>query len=182
MRAPVVFGNKVRHGHDERAEMLDIIGDVKGKNVLIVDDFTISGGTLIEMANACKERGARDVYACVSHGVFSKGSAAKIAGSPIKELVLTDTIGHPLRAAGPLLHGRQRRPPVRRGHPLDPPPRERQPAVRRDRLSRSLQGRSVLEAGCFFRGAGAGSSTPRRRDTTDRGVEDAPPGPRTLTC
>jgi ribose-phosphate pyrophosphokinase len=88
----VVFGNKIRRGHDENAEMLDIVGDVRGKNVLIVDDFTISGGTLIEMAIACKERGCKDVYACVSHGVFSKGSAAKIARSPIKELVFTDTI------------------------------------------------------------------------------------------
>jgi ribose-phosphate pyrophosphokinase len=93
MRAPVVIGNKVRVAHDESAKVIDIIGSVHGKNVLIVDDFTISGGTLIEMAQACKAHGARDVYACVSHGVFSKGSAAKIAASPIKELVLTDTIG-----------------------------------------------------------------------------------------
>src|SRR6186997_639998 len=61
MHSSVVFGNKVRHAHDERAEMLDIVGQVEGKNVLIVDDFTISGGTLIEMAYACKERGARDI-------------------------------------------------------------------------------------------------------------------------
>jgi ribose-phosphate pyrophosphokinase len=94
MNSPVVFGNKTRRGHDEKAEMLDIVGQVKGKNVLIVDDFTISGGTLCEMAVACKDLGAKDVYACVSHGVFSKGSAAKIARSPIKELVLTDTIQH----------------------------------------------------------------------------------------
>lgn len=93
MRAPLVIGNKMRHGHDERAEIREVIGDVANKNVLIVDDFTISGGTLIEMAVACKDRGARDVYACVSHGVFSKGSAARIARSPIKELVLTDSIG-----------------------------------------------------------------------------------------
>ena len=84
-----------------RAEVLDIIGNVEGKNVLIVDDFTISGGTLIEMANACKERGAKDIYACVSHGVFSKGSAAKIAASPIKELVLTDTIGYRFEPLAP---------------------------------------------------------------------------------
>jgi ribose-phosphate pyrophosphokinase len=94
MNAPVVFGNKTRRGHDEKAEMLDIVGQVEGKNVLIVDDFTITGGTLIEMAVECKRRGARDVYACVSHGVFSQGSAAKIEKSPIKELVLTDTIEH----------------------------------------------------------------------------------------
>jgi ribose-phosphate pyrophosphokinase len=94
MKAPLIIGNKTRPDHEERAEILDVIGDVKGKNVLIVDDFTISGGTLIEMAHACKARGARDVYACVSHGVFSKGSAVKVHDSPIKELVLTDTIGH----------------------------------------------------------------------------------------
>jgi ribose-phosphate pyrophosphokinase len=97
----VVFGNKVRRAHDEQAEMIDIVGEVEGKNVLIVDDFTISGGTLIEMAYACKQRGARDIYACVSHGVFSKGSAAKIAESPIKELVLTDTIGYRFEPLAP---------------------------------------------------------------------------------
>ncbi|MHC5537811.1 ribose-phosphate diphosphokinase [Singulisphaera rosea] len=101
MRAPVVFGNKVRTEHDERAQMLDIIGTVEGKNVLIVDDFTISGGTLIEMANACRARGAKDIYACVSHGVFSKGSGEKIARSPIKELVMTDTIGYRFEPLAP---------------------------------------------------------------------------------
>src|SRR4051795_7352501 len=101
MGANVVFGNKVRHSHDERAEMLDIVGQVEGKNVLIVDDFTISGGTLIEMANACKQRGARDIYACVSHGVFSRGSAEKVARSPIKELVFTDTIGYRFEPLAP---------------------------------------------------------------------------------
>ena len=99
MRAPVVFGNKMRPDHEETAEILEVIGSVQGRNVLIVDDFTISGGTLIEMAHACKQRGARDIYAAVSHGVFSKGAAAKIARSPIKELVVTDTIG---RRAEPL--------------------------------------------------------------------------------
>ncbi len=89
-----VIGNKVRTDHDERAQVLDIIGNVEGKNVLIVDDFTISGGTLIEMAHACKEHGGRDIYACVSHGILAKGSAERIADSPIKELVLTDTIGN----------------------------------------------------------------------------------------
>jgi ribose-phosphate pyrophosphokinase len=101
MQAPVVFGNKVRRRHDEHAEMLDVVGHVEGKNVLIVDDFAISGGTLIEMAKACKERGARDVYACVSHGVFSKGSAEKLARSPIKELVMTDTISYRFEPLAP---------------------------------------------------------------------------------
>jgi ribose-phosphate pyrophosphokinase len=101
INAPVVFGNKTRRSHDEKAEMLDIVGNVTGKNVLIVDDFTITGGTLIEMAVACKNRGARDIYACVSHGVFSAGSAAKIARSPIKELILTDTVEHRFEPLAP---------------------------------------------------------------------------------
>jgi ribose-phosphate pyrophosphokinase len=104
MKAPWVIGNKMRPGHDERAEVLDVIGEVEGKNVLIVDDFTISGGTLIEMAVACKQRGAKDIYACVSHGVFSKGSASKIARSPIKELVVTDTIGYRAEPLPPNCH------------------------------------------------------------------------------
>jgi ribose-phosphate pyrophosphokinase len=99
--APVVYGNKTRQAHDERAEVLNVIGEVRGKNVLIVDDFTISGGTLIEMAVACKERGARDIYACVTHGVFSKGSAEKLARSPIKELVVTDTISYRFEPLAP---------------------------------------------------------------------------------
>ena len=101
MDAPVVYGNKSRKFHNERAEVLNVVGEVNGKNVLIVDDFTISGGTLIEMALACKERGAKDIYACVTHGVFSKGSAAKIAKSPIKELVITDTIGYRFEELAP---------------------------------------------------------------------------------
>lgn len=93
MRSPIVFGNKHRPDHNETAEILEIVGSVDGKNVLIVDDFTISGGTLIEMAHACKRRGAKDVYAAVSHGVFSSGTFEKIGRSPLKELVVTDTIG-----------------------------------------------------------------------------------------
>ncbi len=126
---PVVFGNKVRHAHDERAEMLDIIGEVEGKNVLIVDDFTISGGTLIEMAVACKERGARDIYACVSHGVFSPGSSREARAQPDQGAGPDRHDRLPVRAAAAVLQGHQRGRPVRRGDPVDPPPRERQPAV-----------------------------------------------------
>lgn len=89
---PVVIGNKTRRDHSERAEVLEVIGDVRGKNVLIVDDFTISGGTLISMAEVLLARGANEIYAAVSHGVLSKGVPAKIAQSHIKKLFITDTI------------------------------------------------------------------------------------------
>jgi ribose-phosphate pyrophosphokinase len=89
---PVVIGNKTRHGHDEQAEILEVIGQVKGKNVIIVDDFTISGGTLIRMAEVLRERGAKDIYAAVSHGVLAGGAAGKLEASCIKRLFITDTI------------------------------------------------------------------------------------------
>lgn len=89
---PVAIGNKTRTGHDENAEILEVIGDVDGRNVLIVDDFTISGGTLISMAEVLRSRGAKDIYAAVSHGVLSKGAAGRIGSSLLKELFITDTI------------------------------------------------------------------------------------------
>ena len=91
---PVAIGNKTRSGHDEKAEVLEVIGDVEGKNVLIVDDFTISGGTLISMAEVVSQRGAKDIIAAVSHGVLSKGTADKLAQSKIRKLYITDTIEH----------------------------------------------------------------------------------------
>src|SRR5262245_3400755 len=91
---PVVIGNKTRPEHDEKAVVLEVIGDVRDRNVLLVDDFTISGGTLIAMADTLKARGARDIYAAVTHGVLSKGAAARIGSSVIKRLFVTDTIEH----------------------------------------------------------------------------------------
>jgi ribose-phosphate pyrophosphokinase len=89
---PVVIGNKQRPGHDEQARVLEVIGEVDGRNVLMVDDFTITGGSLISMADLLKRRGAKDIYAAVSHAVFSKGAAARIAASQIKQMFVTDTI------------------------------------------------------------------------------------------
>ena len=89
---PVVIGNKQRTGHDETCVALEVIGDVKGKNVLLVDDFTITGGTLIAMAEILKQRGALDIYAAVSHGVLSKGASSRIAHSLIRQMFMCDTI------------------------------------------------------------------------------------------
>ena len=88
----VVIGNKQRKDHTETAEVLEVIGEVQGKNILMVDDFTISGGSLISMADLLKRRGANDIYAAVSHGVISKGAGDRIAHSEIKKLFITDTI------------------------------------------------------------------------------------------
>ncbi|MEK6217534.1 MAG: ribose-phosphate diphosphokinase, partial [Boseongicola sp.] len=95
--APVVIGNKMRDDHSEQARVLEVIGEVENKNIVIVDDFTITGGSLISMAALLKERGARDIYAAVSHGVFSDGTAARIEQSEIKQMFVTDTIESPGR-------------------------------------------------------------------------------------
>jgi ribose-phosphate pyrophosphokinase len=88
----LAIADKQRVGHDEHAEVLDIIGDVAGKTALIVDDFTISGGTLVEAAIKLLERGALAVYAAVTHGVFAAGSQERIAASPITRLLITDSV------------------------------------------------------------------------------------------
>ncbi|MFQ3662825.1 MAG: ribose-phosphate pyrophosphokinase [Chloroflexaceae bacterium] len=88
----LAIANKERVGHDEHAEVLEIIGDVAGKTALIVDDFTISGGTLTEVAKRLVERGARKVYAMVTHGVLTPGSVERIDASPLERLFITDSI------------------------------------------------------------------------------------------
>ncbi len=90
--APLAIGYKERKGHNEQAEVLEIIGDVRGKTALIVDDFTISGGTLVEAAKRLIEQGAQAVYAAVSHGAFTAGSMERISASPIQKLLMTDSI------------------------------------------------------------------------------------------
>lgn len=92
LKAPVAIGDKTRYGHDEKAEILEIIGDVKGKNAVIVDDFTITCGTLVDTARALKEHGAEKIYACVSHSLLGERGLKAIEDSAIEELIITDTV------------------------------------------------------------------------------------------
>ena len=89
---PLAIGDKERKRHDERAEVLEIIGDVKGKTAFIVDDFTISAGTLVEASKRLLEQGAAAVYAAVTHAAFTPGSMEKISASPIQQVLVTDSI------------------------------------------------------------------------------------------
>lgn len=88
----LAIADKERTAHDETAQVLEVIGEVGGKTAVVVDDFTISGGTLIEVAQALRARGARDVYAAVTHGVLATGAVARIEASPITRLLITDTV------------------------------------------------------------------------------------------
>ena len=95
MGAPLVIGHKQRTDHTETVKVLEVIGEVAGKNVLMVDDFAITGRSLISMAEVLKQRGARDIYAAVSHGVLSEGAGPRIGESLIKQMFITDTIESP---------------------------------------------------------------------------------------
>ncbi|GAC1348082.1 MAG: ribose-phosphate pyrophosphokinase [Ktedonobacteraceae bacterium] len=88
----LAIADKVRTAHDEKAKILQIIGEVEGKTAVVVDDFTISGGTLANVAVRLKEEGAKEVYAVVTHGVLTEGSIERIDKSPIKQLLITDTV------------------------------------------------------------------------------------------
>ena len=88
----IAIVDKERKNHNERAEALEIIGDVRGCTAVIVDDFTISAHTLTAAATLLIERGARSVYAMVTHGVFTPGSMERLDASPIRQLLITDSI------------------------------------------------------------------------------------------
>jgi ribose-phosphate pyrophosphokinase len=77
------------------AEVMNIVGDVKGQTCVIVDDMVDTAGTLAESAVALDREGAKAVYAVITHPVLSGAAVKRIAESPLKELVVTDTI--PLR-------------------------------------------------------------------------------------
>jgi ribose-phosphate pyrophosphokinase len=88
----LAIADKERVKHDEKAEVLEIIGAVSGKTALVVDDVTISAGTLCAVAEALIARGALGVHAAVSHGVFAGEAMEQIQRSPILSLLVTDSV------------------------------------------------------------------------------------------
>jgi ribose-phosphate pyrophosphokinase len=90
--APLAIADKERLDHSEAARVIDLIGDVKGRDAVIVDDFTITSGTLVEVAECLMDRGARSVRAAVTHGVFTGKSMQRLEASPISRLYVTDTV------------------------------------------------------------------------------------------
>jgi ribose-phosphate pyrophosphokinase len=89
--APLAIVDKRRERAGE-SEVMNIIGDVKGRDCVLLDDIVDSGGTLCNAAEALLEKGAASVSAYITHGVLSGGAVSRIAASKLKELVLTDTI------------------------------------------------------------------------------------------
>jgi ribose-phosphate pyrophosphokinase len=96
LKTELVVVDKKRSG-PESVEAMHLIGDVKGKDVLIPDDMIATGGTLVQAAKFLKARGAHKIYACMTHGLFSGTAVDKVVNSPIEEIVVTDTIPQDVR-------------------------------------------------------------------------------------
>ena len=80
-----------------KSEVMNVIGNVKNKTCILVDDIIDSGGTIVNAASELKKRGAKDVHVYVTHGVLSGNAVEKIKKSSIKNLVVTDTIDNSMK-------------------------------------------------------------------------------------
>ncbi len=89
---PLAIMEKRRLGNNDKTETLNIIGDIKGKTTLIVDDEIDTAGSLIGVTNTLLERGALDVYACSTHPIFSGPAVDRIASSRLNKVIVTDTV------------------------------------------------------------------------------------------
>jgi ribose-phosphate pyrophosphokinase len=69
-----------------------VIGEVEGKNVILVDDMIATGGSVAEATRVLKDKGARDIYLCATHAVLAGNAVEKLRGAPVKEIIVTDTI------------------------------------------------------------------------------------------
>ena len=92
--APIAIVDK-RRPKANAIEIMNVIGDVEGKTCLMVDDMIDTAGTICQGAEALVKNGAKEVYACCTHGVFSGPAMDRITASPIKELLVLDTIDMP---------------------------------------------------------------------------------------
>lgn len=89
---PLALIDKRRESNNDSAVATNIIGDIEGKTALIFDDEVSTAGTLVEAANILKDHGAKEIYAGATHGVLVGPAIERIEKSPIKELVVTNTI------------------------------------------------------------------------------------------
>ena len=89
---PLAIMEKRRIGNMDQIETLNVIGEVEGKIALTIDDEIDTAGSLVNTVTTLIERGAKEVYACCTHPVFTGPAIKRIASSPVKEVVITDTI------------------------------------------------------------------------------------------
>lgn len=92
--APLAIIDKRRQSHNI-AEVLNLIGDVRGKTAVLVDDMIDTAGTILEGARLLRQEGARQVYACATHAVFSEPAISRLSGGMFEEVIVTNTIPVP---------------------------------------------------------------------------------------
>ncbi|MCL2679564.1 MAG: ribose-phosphate pyrophosphokinase [Dehalococcoidia bacterium] len=92
LKAPLAIVEKRRMGNNDQTETLNIIGDVSGKTAITFDDEIDTAGSLVNAVEALLREGAKDVYACASHPVLSGPAIKRLAASPVKEIIVADTI------------------------------------------------------------------------------------------
>lgn len=92
--APLAIIDKRRQAHNV-AEVMNLIGDVKGKTAVLVDDMIDTAGTILEGAKLLRKEGARQVYACATHAVFSGPAIDRLSGGDFEEVIVTNTIPVP---------------------------------------------------------------------------------------
>ena len=92
INAPIVVVEKRRSSDGAQTEMFNLIGDVKGRNVIIVDDEIDTAGTLVRAASFVREQGALEVVACATHAILSESAAERIRESVLREVVVSDTV------------------------------------------------------------------------------------------
>lgn len=95
LNAPLAIVEKRRLGNNGHIESMGIIGNVKGRHALIVDDEIDTAGSLTQAVRVVHEEGARDIFCCATHGVFSGPAIERLSKAPIKEIVVTDSIPLP---------------------------------------------------------------------------------------
>jgi ribose-phosphate pyrophosphokinase len=93
--APLAIIEKRRVGNLDRAEVMNVIGEVRGRNAIVVDDEIDTAGTLLEVVRALDREGVEEVYACATHGILSGPAVERIAASGVREVVITDSIPLP---------------------------------------------------------------------------------------
>jgi len=99
---PIAFIEKRRSGNDAKAEALTLIGDVQGRDVIIVDDEVDTGGSIAQAVSVVREKGARNIYLAFIHPIFSNNAAERLAELDIKHILTTDTIPIPPEKMKPL--------------------------------------------------------------------------------
>ncbi|MGH7902993.1 MAG: ribose-phosphate diphosphokinase [Candidatus Dormibacteraceae bacterium] len=102
LQTPIAFGYK-RRPQEEEAEVIDVAGDVGGRDCLVVEDMITTGNTIVGLARTLREMGSRSVLVAATHAVFADAAVQRLRAAPIDEIIITNSVPLPLDKQGPPL-------------------------------------------------------------------------------